>query len=506
MSFIPHAHQAVQPEPSPEGGATPSSGAPRRLRRLRDLPGPRPWPLVGNALQVRLDKVHQHVEAWVRQYGPLLHVQLGGFPLMVISDHELIAQLLRERPERFRRPSRMQEVLSEMGVVDGVFVAEGERWHKQRRMVMASFAPGQVRAYLPTILKVAERLRRRWSNAAMTAQGSRRGLDLQAELMRFTVDVISGLAFGTDVNTIDSDEDVIQRHLDKIFPTVWRRTNAIVPYWRYVQLPRDRAVARSMKAVTLAVRGFISQARVRLQDPDRRAAPANMLEAMLVAADEPDSGLNDDDVLGNVFTMLLAGEDTTATSLSWMFYLMSRHPAVMTRAREEVDRTLGDMADWTADDLGQLDYLEACIHESMRLKPVGPFNVVEATQDTVVADVALKAGTPIVMVMRHDTLDETLFPQAQRFLPERWLSDAASDAAALAPHHAKRVSMPFGAGPRICPGRYLALLEIKVVAAMVLRHFDVVALTTPDGREAEEHMALTMVPVGLRMKLRSRAA
>ena len=75
----------------------------------------------------------------------------------------------------------------------------------------------------------------------------------------------------------------------------------------------------------------------------------------------------------------------------------------------------------------------------------------------------------------------------------------------MAPDHARRVAMPFGAGPRICPGRYLAMLEIKLAAAMLLKSFDVISVDTPDGREACEHLDLTMVPEGVTMRLRLRA-
>jgi cytochrome P450 len=102
-----------------------------------------------------------------------------------------------------------------------------------------------------------------------------------------------------------------------------------------------------VQAVNGAIRDFIAQARQRLQDPVRRAVPQNLLEAMLVAADAPGSGMSDDDVVGNVFTMLLAGEDTTATSLSWMIYLLARHPQGLARARDEVDRVMGPMQTWT---------------------------------------------------------------------------------------------------------------------------------------------------------------
>lgn len=447
--------------------------------------------------------MHQDLAAWAEQYGPLFRVRLGGFRLLVVSDADLIGRLLRERPDTFRRPSRMQAIMREMGIHDGVFMAEGEMWARQRRMVMASFAPQQVRAYFPALLRVAHGLQARWDKAAAAQAAGGEPIDLQADLMRFTVDAVAGLAFGSEVNTLSHDGDVIQQHLDKIFPAIWRRAHAVLPYWQVVKLPADRALDDSVKAVNAAIHRFIAEARARLVDPVRRAAPPNLLEAMLLAADEPGSGMTDDDVAGNVFTMLLAGEDTTATSLSWMLDLLWRHPAALRRAREEVDAVLGPrgaMSDWTPDDLAQLDWLEACIHESMRLKPVGPFNVVEALRDTVVGDVAIRARTPVLLLMRHDTLRDDIFPEAAAFRPERWLPEGQ----ALAPAQAKRVSMPFGGGPRICPGRFLALLEIKLAAAMLLRHFDILGVDTPDGLPPPEHMALTMVPLGLRLRLQPR--
>ncbi len=470
-----------------------------RLRTLKDLPGPRPWPLTGHNLQVRLNRMHEDVEAWSRQYGPMMYLQLGREPVLVLSDHVLIGKLLRERPERFRRPTRMYDVMSGMGIADGVFVAEGERWAKQRRMVMASFAPQQVKAYFPRLLQVAERLKARWAPAVKVGQP----LDMQDELMRFTVDVIAGLAFGVDVDTVSSRQDVIQQHLNVVMPTIWRRTHTLIPYWKWFQLPRDRAMTRSVGAVNEAIAGFMADARARLQDPARRAAPQNLLEAMLVAADEPGSGMRDEDVVGNVFTMLIAGEDTTATSLSWMLYLLSRQPQAMQALLQEVDRALpADMSAWTPAHMDQLDMLEACIHESMRIKPVGPLNVIEPNEDTVINGVQVPKGTAIVMLMRADGMRDAHFPDAAAFKPERWLPGTGPE---LGPEHPKRLLMPFGAGPRICPGRYLAILEIKLVAAMLLRHFRLDGIDTPDGREAEEHMAMAMTPVGLKMRLSLRA-
>jgi len=473
-------------------------GAPPALRTLADLPGPRPWPLVGNTFQVRMSRLHQDIEHWIGRYGPILKARLGRMDLVIVSDHQLITDMLKNRPEGFRRPSRLNEVIRELGVHRGVFTAEGEAWQRQRRMVMASFSPAHVRSYFPSLQRVTQRLQTRWLDAAR----AQRPIDLQADLMRFTVDAISGLAFGTETRTLESDDDVIQKHLDKVFPAIYRRVNAIVPYWRWVRLPADRTLDRSLKVVHQAIDEFIAQARARLQDPARRAHPANLLEAMIVAADEPDSGVDDRDVAGNVFTLLLAGEDTTATTLSWMLYLLSRNPEALARARAEALRVAPDAGAFTPEQMADLSYIEACAHEAMRLKPVGPFNAVETLQDQVVGDVLVPRGTPIFCVLRHDNLNERYFSQADRFEPQRWLDGQGLSEAT----NAKRVSMPFGAGPRICPGRYLALLEIKLAMAMILNTFDIVAIDTPDGRDAQELMSFTMTPVGLSLRLRESSA
>ena len=105
-------------------------------------------------------------------------------------------------------------------------------------------------------------------------------------------------------------------------------------------------------------------------------------------------------------------------------------------------------------------------------------------------------------VMRHDTLQEQHFADAARFLPQRWLEQGGGNRSASA---AKRVSMPFGAGPRVCPGRYLALLEMKMALAMVLDAFDIVAVDTPGASAPRERLSFTMAPVGLRLRLRQRA-
>lgn len=476
----------------------PEAQAAAALREIRDLPGPRGLPIVGNALQVERSQLHRNVEAWGREFGPLFRFRLGRRTLLALSDHEALMTVLRDRPDGFRRTRVLETIGLEMGLTPGVFAANGEVWKRQRRMVMAGFDPTHVRAYFPSLLKVAQRLRGRWSRASAAG----RTIELQPELMRFTVDAIAGLAFGADVNTLESDEEVIQRHLDRIFPMLFKRLFSLAPWWRWFPGTADRQLERSVAAVNDAIAGFIAAARARLAaDPSRRAHPPNLLEAMIVAAAEG-GDVTDREVAGNVLTMLLAGEDTTANSLAWMIYLLHRHPEALTRAQAEV-RALGlDSGAFTPETMAALDYLEACAHETMRLKPVAPFQVVEALRDTVIQGVRVPQGTAIWCLMRGDSVSEKHFAEPQAFRPERWLAASGPAQAASA---AKRVSMPFGAGPRVCPGRYLALLEIKVAMAMLLTHFDIESVDTPGGGDAIEQMSFTMMPLGLRMRLRPRA-
>ena len=198
--------------------AAPASKAVSRPRTLDDLPGPRGLPLVGNLLQIRMGTMHQTIERWAEEYGPFFRFELGGRRFLAVADHEAVTAILRERPDSFRRSVRMDEIWQEIGLDQGVFGANGDAWKRQRRMVMAGFDPGHVKAFFPALLQVVLRLRNRWRKAARDG----RAIDLKADFTRFTVDAIAGLAFGTEVNTLDSDGDLIQQHLDRIYPAIVR--------------------------------------------------------------------------------------------------------------------------------------------------------------------------------------------------------------------------------------------------------------------------------------------
>jgi len=468
------------------------------LRHLGDLPGPPGVPFFGNALQVRRERVHLAAEQWAREYGAIFRFRLGARRILAVADPEIIASILRDRPEGFARTARLVQTARDLGF-SGLFTSNGEAWRRQRPMVLGGLDPTHIREFFPTLIKVTQRFLRRWQQAAASGVA----IDVQADLMRYTVDVTAGLAFGTDINTLESGGDVIQTHLDTVFPALFQRLFATVPYWKFVKLPADRKLDQHLAALSQVVAHFIDLARLRLRErPILRERPDNLIEAMVAARDRAGSGVTDEDVAGNVLTLLLAGEDTTANTLAWALWLLHRHPNAARQASEEADAILGTASvPGDSEQLGRLEYIEACAHETMRLKPVAPIIMVQAARPARISDVAVPAGTLVMCLMRPAGVDSRNFVDPQAFLPERWLSGAGPGRAASA---ARRIAMPFGAGPRLCPGRYLALAEMKMVLAMLLRNFEIAQITAAGGGEPRERLSLTMSPVGLAMRLRLR--
>ena len=463
-----------------------------RPRHLADLDGPRGWPLLGNLLQLKLDRLHQQLAHWATVYGPLYRLRIGLRDVLIVARADLIGSILRERPDGWSRLLTMQAVIREIGI-DGLFAAEGDQWRRQRRMVAAAFKPGQLKRYFPTLERLTERLKQHLDAAARDGTW----LDLQTTLTRYSVDVIASLAFGIDVNTLQQGGNALQQHLDKVFPILMRRANAPFPLWRFLKLPKDYAFDRHLAAGHAAVKGFIETARARLaRDPALVAAPENLLQALLGACDA-DGGLSEAELAGNVFTMLLAGEDTTANTLAWSLYLLHTHREAWQAVVAEVHAVLGaDALPRSIQAADRLLAIEDCSNESMRLRPVAPLTYLENNAPTVIAGVAVPAGTFVIGAMRTGAVDASLAADAGAFRPSRWREDAGRALTAA--------SMPFGAGPRVCPGRYLAMLEMKMVLATIARNYELVEVDTTNGVPPRERLAFTMSPVGLRMKLRPR--
>jgi cytochrome P450/nitrite reductase/ring-hydroxylating ferredoxin subunit len=464
-------------------------------RTVHDLPGPRGLPLLGNALSLDLERLHAVLERWSERFGPLYRVDFGPRRMVVTSAPALIQQALRERPETFRRLGTVEPVFRELGI-DGVFSAEGVAWRPLRKLTLEALAPAHLRSFYPALRTVAERLHQRWTAAA--ADG--RAVDLVEDFKRFTVDLTTQLAFGHDLDTLEQEGDVLERKLERVFPGLNRRLFATVPLWRLVRLPADRRLEQALSQVFALLRELLAATRDRLDaDPARADRPATFLEAMLCARGDDGRPFSDGEILGNAIQILLAGEDTTALTLSWAAHELCDAPEVFAALAAEADEVLGAaVAPADFDAAGRLHLAGAVANETMRLRPVAPLLFVEANTDAVLGDLSLARGQRVCLLMRPPARSGEHFADPAAFRPERWLHRTPGAA------HDPSAHMPFGSGPRLCPGRALALLEMRVALATLSRSFSLERLG--ERAAVEERFAFTMGPHRLRVRLRQRGS
>ncbi|BCY09646.1 cytochrome P450 [Actinoplanes sp. L3-i22] len=287
---------------------------------------------------------------------------------------------------------------------------------------------------LAAVLRSVTRLRRRW----LAADQNPLSVRVMPDLTRLSLDVTLAVTTGRDLNALDHPDGPLPTLVPRLFPAIHRRINAPFP------LPRDRR-----------------------------------LESLLRSARE----LLPDVHFGTVLTLLLAGEDTTAAAAGWALYYLATHPEEHARVRAEADG--GELSE-----VGRLRYAQAVVREALRLRPPASLTVVEAIEETeLLGDgVLLRAapGLPIWVLLAYGA---RRFPDAASFRPSRWLTERIPE---------NTLYLPFGGGPRVCPGRNLAMLTATLVVAMAARDFDLRADGTPRERVAftvhPDRLALTLTP------------
>jgi cytochrome P450 len=462
-------------------------------RTIKDLPGPRGLPLIGNAHQIRSHDAHLRFEEWSRLYGPVFRFDLGPRHWVGISDGEEIHRLLRERPDGFRRPREIKSISDETDTT-GLFAEEGEGWHRSRRLVVSAFNANRLQSYFHVIARASRRLQ---ADLARVADG-RTGIEISRQLRCFTVDITSELAFGHDLNTLENGDHELQTHIQLILEVNGRRSLRPFPYWRWIRLPADRAIDRSLAVVHEAVDGFIAAARRRMAErPELLEEPENLLEGML-AAQRAEGTFTDEEIAGNVITLLVAGEDTTAFTTAWTLWFLARNRDLQERCAIEALGALSAKGELdTPDSFERLDLTEATLREAMRLKPVAPVITLETIGEAAIAGATIPAGTALMLATRASAL--AAVERGGEFDPERWLGSKDDPA-----RPDQRAFLAFGAGPRFCPGRNLAFLLAKAALATILSGFSFEL--DPSADPVTEFLNFTVVPKDLRLLLSERQA
>lgn len=459
---------------------------------LKDLPGPKGYPIVGNIPVIDLPNLHNQIEAWADEFGDVYRLGLGYTSQTVVTRPSMIQKILASRPDEFVRMKKMNDIIREGGV-RGVFNAEGEEWKLHRKIVARGLdVKHQKEFYLP-MLDVLERLYNKWSKDAEKGEP----FDIQRDLLRFTVDITTTLAFGIEMNTLEQEGGAIQDHMEKVFPMIFYRINQPIQWHKLVKRKEDKAFDLAVQEMNKLVDEFIESGREKLKkNPALRQNPSNLLESILLAAEEEEA-FSLEEVRGNLLTLLMAGEDTTAHTLIWLIYLLTIHTGAEEGLREEVDRVLGDdpwLKEYASNN--ELKFTEAVALESMRFKPVAPVQLFQAEVDMDIEEFRIKKGQKILTQWRSAALKDDFFTKAKEFNPERWMKDSRC------PVHNSDAFTPFGSGPRYCPGRNLAILEVRMVLAMLFKNFEIEMVT--EHKDIDEIMAFTMMASDFKVRLKRR--
>jgi len=458
---------------------------------IKNLPSPKGHLILGHLPQFNVTNKHQVLERWVDECGDLFKINFIGKEFVVSANPKLNTDILKLRPEKFRRFSKINEILTEMGIV-GVFNAENETWKRHRKPTSEALNLKKVKGYFPTISKTTQQLLNKWKTYA--EKGTE--VDVQKELVRYTIDITTAIAFGYKLDTLNHQEDVFQKHLELIFPMVNDRITAPIALWRIYKQKKDKALDNSLEAIEKIIHQFIKEAKERLTaDSKLKENPSNFLEALLVEQ-ENENMFSDDEIYGNVFSILLAGEDTTSSSISWALFYLAQHPEIVSKVRQEAKEVYhNSQVPETTQLLNKLKYANAVAQEAIRLKPVTPNLYMQANEDITLHNLYIPKDTSIMLQNKVAQTSEQYFSNPNEFIPERWLKSGCP----MQQNHTPDMIKAFGGGARFCPGMNLAMYEMTIAISTICNQFDfslAVELET-----VKEQFAFTMFPENLIINL-----
>ncbi|MDO5969917.1 cytochrome P450 [Flavivirga aquimarina] len=457
------------------------------LIEVKNLKSPKGTFLLGHLPQFNTYNKHQVLERWVDECGELFKIHFVGKEFVVSANPDFNNKMLRLRPEGFKRFSKIDEILKEMGV-DGVFNAEGATWKRQRKPTAEALSVKNIKAFYPVILDKTKVILEKFKNYAQ----QKTIVDVQKEFMAFTIDITTEIAFGHKLDTINNKSNSFQKHLEVIFPMINTRVTAPIPIWRYFKREKDKILDASLKAIEKVIYEFIDDAKKRIaENPKLREQPSNFLEALLV--ENEDVNFTDKEIYGNVFTILLAGEDTTSNSLSWAMYYLAQHPEIVAKVRAEAKDIYTEDTPNMYEHIDQLKYANAVAQEAMRLKPTTPQLYLESNEDVIIDNLFIPKGTSIILQNKVAQTDEAYFSNPDSFVPERWMVNGCP----MHKNHVPNVMRAFGGGARYCPGMHLAKTEMIILISTLCKHFDFKLEVKPE--QIREQFEFTMYPENLKV-------
>lgn len=372
----------------------------------------------------------QDLLSWmVRQrerYGDIYKASIDGFGVYVVSDPEYARHVLRTNWQNYTKGFAIKRVAFLLG--NGLMVSEGELWQSQRRMIQPAFHRNAVAALAGVMAAANQTLLEKWSDAARGAER----VNVTRDISVMVLEVVLAAIFGGDVRQAMPDFQLLSD-----------------------EPARDLKFAQSFRSLGKTVLRVVAERR------GRKIEAAGILGMLMAARDRPGHAMPDGRLVNEVLTLIVAGHETTASVLNWAWYLLSQHKEVEERLSRELDQ-LPDSETLEFDDLPNFTYTRQVLEEVLRLYPPGWLLTRKAIGDDRLGDYVVPAGTEIFISPYLIQRNPGLWPEPDRFNPDRFAPEGPQD------HHPLAM-LPFSAGPRNCIGEVFARLEMQIHLMTIAR-------------------------------------
>jgi cytochrome P450 len=438
-------------------------------------PGPKSRSPLGHGAEFIRDTVG-FLRTCAREYGDIVTFRTGPQRTFLLNHPDYIEDVLVTRNHEFIKPFALRRMNLFLG--NGLLSSDGEAWRRQRRLTQPAFHRDRVAAYADTMVAIAQRRLAGWADGQLR--------DVHEEMMQITYEIVGKTLFDAEVGDRAADVRdalaVTLEHYQKLVSSFWILLPDAIP------TPANLQLRKALEHLDSAIYGVIAE---------RRASGADhgdLLSMLLQARDEDGSRLSSRQVRDEVMTLMFAGHDTTALTLTWCWYLLAQHADVEAELDAELAGVLSGRAP-TVDDVQHLHYTGMVVSEVLRLYPPAWGIAREAVENGEIGGYRVPKGSIILMSQAVMHRDARYFEDPDSFKPERWANG-------LAKQLPKYAYFPFGGGQRLCIGYAFALMEATLLIGTIAQRY---RFTLAADQRVEPHAALTLRPrYGMKMMLHKR--
>ena len=410
------------------------------------------------------------------RYGDIFKTRVLYGHSYFIRDPEIVNAINVTHAKQIYKPKIVKQMWKPF-LGNGLVPNDGESWKRQHKLIMPAFHKLRVDAYAPIMAEYTRDMVRSWKH------GEQR--DFRKEVVDLALRVVAKTLFDTDVA---GHSQTINDAMIDISEALIDHAQTPIPTPRWWPSKRNRRMVRALDAMDDVIARLVAARREEKKDR------GDLMSHIVFATDEQ-GGMSEQQMRDELMTLIFAGHETTAHTLTWAWYLLAKNRDKLRKAQQEIDEKIGARP-IGVDDLHDLPYLEMCLKESLRRLPAVWIFAREAQTDLRIADHLIPKGAILAISPLAIGRNEKYYDNPLEFRPERWTRDFERQLP-------RGAYVPFAAGPRVCLGKQFAMMEMRIVLGTLIQNVDINIL---EGFEPDFLPELSLNPGerGMQMKVRFR--